>query len=278
MATGSPSTPKRKRSAGPSLVTSFENTAAGGEDSANGASPRSAVASRLSDFQLKSDEGPRLGGNVVTDNMPKSPKQRSRLAEFHRDGQDSVGQENIGIWHSRADDLGTGNGYLGWRDDATLASTRTENPMSPARSRTLTMPGATPTTLETSAWPSESNSPKSSPSKRKKSPPPPSVGKNPSPLVWHESEITGHLMDNPDDDGVGINGIGFKPTPAMAYARMQKRKQQVAEWKAREARDARQQRSNRRWRGNGADSVGPVLRAGREEGIVEKKRMVRFEA
>ena len=71
-----------------------------------------------------------------------------------------------------------------------------------------------------------------------------------SSMTWHESEITGHKPTDPNDDGYGINGIGFKPTPAIAWARSQKRKQQLAEYRNREAREARQQRSERRTRGS----------------------------
>lgn len=83
-------------------------------------------------------------------------------------------------------------------------------------------------------------------------------------LTWQESEITGHDIDPafPEDDGLGINGVGFRPTPQMAYARKQKRRQQVSEWKAREAREARQKRLARRQgcqtggeNGSGARSV-----------------------
>lgn len=77
----------------------------------------------------------------------------------------------------------------------------------------------------------------------------------PSPLTWQDSEITGHLADpskDPDDDGTGLNGIGFRPTPAIAYVRAQKRKQQILDWKAREAREARAKRSERRRRGVGS--------------------------
>jgi hypothetical protein len=80
---------------------------------------------------------------------------------------------------------------------------------------------------------------------RRKSPP---LDGNPedNPLTWHESEITGHDPNDPNDDGYGINGIGYKPTPAQAWARSQRRKQQLAEYKSREAREARQRRSERR--------------------------------
>ncbi|KIX02212.1 uncharacterized protein Z518_08151 [Rhinocladiella mackenziei CBS 650.93] len=65
---------------------------------------------------------------------------------------------------------------------------------------------------------------------------------------WHGSEITGHIPDDPNDDGYGINGIGFRPTAAIAWSRSQRRKQQLTEYKSREAREARQQRSERRKR------------------------------
>lgn len=91
------------------------------------------------------------------------------------------------------------------------------------------------------------NRPSAQPRLRTKSPSPPL-----SALTWKDSEITGHLADpstDPDDDGTGINGIGFKPTPALAYARSQKRRQQLHDWKARETREARAKRSERRRRG-----------------------------
>lgn len=65
-------------------------------------------------------------------------------------------------------------------------------------------------------------------------------------MTWHDDEITGHDPTDPDDDGEGINGIGFKPTAAEAYVRTQKRRQQMAEYKNREAREARKMRSERR--------------------------------
>ena len=67
-----------------------------------------------------------------------------------------------------------------------------------------------------------------------------------NPMTWHESEITGHDPSDPNDDGYGVNGIGYKPTPAQALARSQRRKQQLAEYKSREAKEARQRRSERR--------------------------------
>ena len=106
----------------------------------------------------------------------------------------------------------------------------------------------------------EQEPPKSSPTRNKRmlSPPPPQSDDDPfipspddgdlSSLTWQDSEITGHEINSPDDDGEGINGIGFRPTAAIAYARSQKRRQQVEGWKAREAREARQRRMDNRRR------------------------------
>lgn len=82
-------------------------------------------------------------------------------------------------------------------------------------------------------------------SRRKKSPPPDESVDLES-LTWSDSEITGHDPTDPNDDGYGINGIGFKPTAAIAWARSQQRQKQVAEWKNREAREAREKRRERR--------------------------------
>jgi hypothetical protein len=91
-------------------------------------------------------------------------------------------------------------------------------------------------------------------------------------LTWHEDEITVYDPDDEDDDGVGINGIGFKPTPAIAYARTQKRKQQLAEYKKREEREARARRSSRR-RG----SPDRAIKMHRKESAgAENARKVRF--
>jgi hypothetical protein len=116
----------------------------------------------------------------------------------------------------------------------------------------------------------------SHPRPRNKSPSPP-----PSALTWHDSEITGHLADpstDPDDDGTGLNGIGFKPTPAIAYARSQKRRQQLNDWKARETREARAKRHDRRRRGVGgtASREATVEREMPTKQIAVEKRMVKF--
>jgi hypothetical protein len=96
-------------------------------------------------------------------------------------------------------------------------------------------------------------------------------------LTWHDDEITGHNPDDPDDDGEGINGIGFRPTPAMAYARSEKRRLQMAEYRNREAREARQRRSERRRASGSTKNEREMAKANESarrvrflEGIVEK--------
>lgn len=91
-------------------------------------------------------------------------------------------------------------------------------------------------------------------------------------LTWHDDEITIYDPDDSDDDGTGINGIGFKPTPAIAYARTVKRRQQLAEYRKREERDARAKRSQRR--GGRVNSPAPMDRD--MKGKKAERRRVRF--
>jgi hypothetical protein len=110
------------------------------------------------------------------------------------------------------------------------------------------------------------NSP--SPSKRKQRLSPPLAPTPPEedPLVWHDSEITGHNPSDPADDGYGINGIGFKPTASIAWERSQKRQKQVAEWKNREAREAREKRRERRKDRGEIDKLRGI-----QEGAIQKR-------
>lgn len=113
--------------------------------------------------------------------------------------------------------------------------------------------------------------------KTAKSPPPSSSAQA---LWWTDDEITGHDPKDPSDDGYGINGVGFLPTPAIASARAERRKKQVAEWKNREAREARQKRSERRKKKD--LEVAEAVAAGNENAQaddsthVEEGRKVRF--
>ncbi|KAK6198996.1 hypothetical protein LQW54_010194 [Pestalotiopsis sp. IQ-011] len=75
-------------------------------------------------------------------------------------------------------------------------------------------------------------------------------------LTWHEDEITVYDSEDKDDDGTGLNGIGFRPTPAIAYQRAQKRKKQLSEYKKREESEARAQRNAKRREVLGVESEG----------------------
>ncbi|KAL8794017.1 MAG: hypothetical protein Q9195_003423 [Heterodermia aff. obscurata] len=100
----------------------------------------------------------------------------------------------------------------------------------------------------------------------------PSPGsKSPPGLWWSDAEITGHDPKDPSDDGYGINGVGFIPTPAVANARVERRKRQVAEWKNREAKEARQKRSDRRRRRDVENEASGTALSSSSEG-----RKVRF--
>ncbi|KAF2799487.1 hypothetical protein K505DRAFT_321096 [Melanomma pulvis-pyrius CBS 109.77] len=129
----------------------------------------------------------------------------------------------------------------------------------------------------TSNHASKSRSRSSQPRQRNKSPSPPR-----SSLTWQDSEITGHLIDpsrDPEDDGTGLNGIGFKPTPALAYARAQRRRQQLMDWRAREAKEARAKRSERRRRGVRTGTVSREVTVEREVNAQEVdalRRTVKF--
>ncbi|OAQ66421.1 hypothetical protein VFPPC_14333 [Pochonia chlamydosporia 170] len=79
-------------------------------------------------------------------------------------------------------------------------------------------------------------------------------------LTWHEDEITIYDPNDEDDDGTGINGVGFRPTPAIAHARAMRRRHQMAEYRKREESEARAKRSQRR-RGEEGLSVRPKKRS-----------------
>ena len=108
--------------------------------------------------------------------------------------------------------------------------------------------------------------------KKSKSPPPLSPT-----LWWHDEEITGHNPNDPTDDGYGINGVGFLPTPAIANARAERRRKQIAEWKNREAKEARQKRGDRRRRRDlESSSSGNGTTQGKPSVKTKNGRKVRF--
>lgn len=78
-------------------------------------------------------------------------------------------------------------------------------------------------------------------------------------LTWRDDEITVYDPLDPFDDGTGIDGIGFRPSPAVAEMRAEKRRRQLADYRRREESDARERRRElraRRAAGGGGGRAG----------------------
>lgn len=88
-------------------------------------------------------------------------------------------------------------------------------------------------------------------------------------LTWHDDEITGFDPDDPDDDGEGIDGVGFRPTAARIELRQQKKRQQLAEYRSRMNKEARAKRFEKR-----AGSIAMASSGGEED--PDSTRKVRF--
>ncbi|KAI9779610.1 MAG: hypothetical protein M1839_007275 [Geoglossum umbratile] len=251
------SSPKRKRDAedptSPTRLdtnltfpsTTFTEVALQGEDS-----PRTAVAEDLEQLKLQGKGRGKTGGSKPTDvevKARKRVKMRSAAAKTRRSGvaialrpKDSKAPaQNDAVDNTRISPSSdsSGNGI----------HTKAANFEKP--SITSSLISKTKTRLKSPPLSSNKNS-----------------GKEPqemldveddgdgededlrSNLTWRDDEITGMDLNDPDDDGEGVNGIGYTPTPAQAYARTEKRKQQIMEYRSREANEARKRRMERRSR------------------------------
>ncbi|KAJ5130609.1 uncharacterized protein N7515_006648 [Penicillium bovifimosum] len=251
--------PKRKRepsesdcyspSASPTStisVSSFQDIPLRDEDEQESSSPRAAVVGRFGELAIRSDlfsdfatsSGDSQRGSVTR------PAQETCDSDAHRPKNMSEALPASGESSDRQ--------AMGCEPPATQGPS-VSFPTSPAKRKTANFARK------------QSNSP--SPSKRKQRLSPP-LAHTPEedPLVWHDSEITGHNPSDPADDGYGINGIGFKPTASIAWERSQKRQKQVAEWKNREAREAREKRRERRREGAEADKLRGI-----HQGAVQKR-------
>lgn len=276
--------PKRKRTdstSAPAPVaqlkvdTSFDS---GSEVEPGLDSPRSKVADRLERLDLKQQQVDGAGiAEDAEDAAPRKKLKTKRRAAFNEDAlphqqrtpaRPDFNVPRLGDQQELEEVMET--------PDCRLPATRT---FTPSTAVTSPLPDhQSPFVQITPHKPGNSSPPAKISPKRMRSPPPPQPSSAPFPplslpnadsqgsagqdsldpatLTWQDTEITGHEIDaSADDDGEGINGVGFRPTPAIAYARSQKRKQQVSEWRAREAREARQRRFQRR-QGCAADVQG----------------------
>ncbi|KAF2220049.1 hypothetical protein BDZ85DRAFT_268017 [Elsinoe ampelina] len=157
-----------------------------------------------------------------------------------------------------------------YQNQTELPSTPTRTPRASPK-KVLVLPAASAATTHPPAQPKSRKRP-SSPS------PQPDSSSPSSPAFWQPKEITGHVIDmsTPDDaDGLGINGIGFQPTAAGLEARKIRRRQQVNDWKAREAKEDRRRRFEKRGRAEERPKKSKEG-VGMAEGMQERRRAVRF--
>jgi hypothetical protein len=244
----------------------------GANDGSGSGSPRSVVARQLGELDIHGDFVRRLDFGGVAN-------KRARLRDGLKEGNGEMPPSAGGL----ADENGFGEATEEAvnkeeeSDDVMEANDSTHphaapNHSSPAsiiKSGSESSPDASePTTPTTTPTKTKTKSP-SKPSARKNSPP--LVNEEEDPLTWHDDEITGHLAADKDDDGYGINGIGFRPTAAVAHYRSMKRKQQVREWLRREQGEERKRRGERRRgaRPNGAG--GGDEPEDRVEGLGERR-------
>lgn len=143
--------------------------------------------------------------------------------------------------------------------DMTQSQTPTS---SPAKRRRTSTPPPPATTPRTQPFPLSLLTKKHSPSPKSTAPtsPPDTTdidANEPDPDLsefwWQPSEITGHSPTDPDEDDRGVNGIGYQKTRTEAWSISQKKKKQIADWRAREAKEARALRLGGR-RGMGVTS------------------------
>ncbi|MCJ1337142.1 hypothetical protein MMC09_002421 [Bachmanniomyces sp. S44760] len=215
--------------------------------SARDSSPRTGVARQLQGLDLRTEELPSI-----------SKLDFNEIRGVGEESSDTVPSEELGGQVVRGCELSLGQPVqlpppdqddVKNRDqfkdqgsaDAPLSSARFSRPSSPIAD---CLPS--PKSIRPPATTTPHSPPKTPPLPPLEAHAPCYPSPPPTSLIWLDSEITGHEPTDPSDDGYGINGIGFRPTPALAYQRAQKRKQQVKEWKEREGREARGRRIERR--------------------------------
>lgn len=210
-------------------------------------SPRAAVAGRFGELAIRGEQQAELG--IQIRDFAQATMSNPEEASFPNTQNEPSGKWPI-------------NTQEAFNPDTEL---QLRSPMEGKRDGISTPPKSSPKKLST---PSRKQAVRESPSKprKKRLSPPPGDSSLEDPFTWKDYEITGHDPSDPTDDGYGINGIGFKPTAAMAWARSQKRQKQVSEWKNREAREAREKRRERRDDGANLDRIHGI-----QNGAIQKR-------
>lgn len=243
-------------------------------------------------------------GAVIT---PDGPSPKRRLApkgvQFNVDPTENQHSDNMGTT-SGTRDTQTPNNAIQIPSSSPLSSitkavghpnsTPTQRPLAPKPANISMAPPSSSSAAAATKKPRKSKSPPLQPqpaaSTSTSSPNSPTIiDPLRASLTWQDSEITVYDPDDSDDDGTGINGIGFKPTPEMEHARRMKRKKQLAEYRKREMGEARARRKERRagadglvgsgTEGGGGGSAGPKGKdaiATAKGKLKAEKRRVRF--
>jgi hypothetical protein len=214
---------------------------------------------KLPDVEMLDTDSPAAAAKQVFPGSPSLP----RRAGFIADGSpsrkyksvrilldDAVVEQSESLLSASADD----------NDDTTTPSLTPSSPPPPSRSQP--QPRTRP--FKRAGTPPFTTKPK--PTTSSSSTNPTITDPLRASLTWHDDEITIYDPDDSDDDGTGINGIGFKPTPAIAYARTVRRRQQLAEYKKREEKEARAKRSLRRRGASPAPGVLEIAGSNKSKG------------
>jgi hypothetical protein len=231
-----------------------------GEDIETGVeTPRSRVAHSFGELQIEGTGGVRKqvksAQNGVKE-IPETPQVSSNIVSgptgaIRFDMKAAFGSQQNNII------------FTGANSTSAPTTLTTTLPSRPSHKLPASPPSPDPPPQQFSPAPSPPVTPMTSPSQE-----PPS-------LHWEESEITGHNPSDPDDDGEGINGVGFKPTAAIARARSERRRKQLADYKSREDKEARDARAKRAALRRRKGSEGVAVKT-EESQVSEKERRVRF--
>ncbi|KAG5963792.1 hypothetical protein E4U58_003427 [Claviceps cyperi] len=214
-------------------------------------SPRSKMAHRFRGLTLGSGDGaPHDEGHAHDDddNTMGTTQKRLRIVS-------GVGQVNDQDPIIHISEISDPRRHMGSKTHAAVAGSLSSTPLSSNEAKTTGIiqssprkKAATPPLKLNSAstWSEEKNSRPSFTTDKPKKGERDVVDPIRAALTWHEDEITIYDPNDADDDGTGVNGIGFKPTPALELSRIMRRREQMAAYRKREECEARAKRTQRR--------------------------------